>query len=70
MGRRVAPTVNAGRKWKPKQAVQQAQSALKHRDIMDHVQHGGGGLKSGLNLTSSVILFICVFSVNFDPKKQ
>jgi hypothetical protein len=42
--RRVAPTVNAGRKWKPKQAVQQAKSALRHRDIMGHVQHGRGGL--------------------------
>ena len=42
--RRVAPTVNAGRKWKPKQAVQQAQSALSHRCIMGRVQHGRGGL--------------------------
>ena len=38
--RRVAPTVNAGRKWKPKQAVQQAQSALRHRD---KEENGSGG---------------------------
>lgn len=40
----VAPTVKSGRKWKAKQAVQQAQAALRHKDIIGHVHHGRGGL--------------------------
>ncbi|KAK0145224.1 hypothetical protein N1851_015879 [Merluccius polli] len=47
--RKVAPTVKAGRKWNPEQAVKQAQVALRHRDIMGHVQHGRGGL--GLDIS-------------------
>ena len=42
--RGAAPTVKTGRKWKPKEAVQQAQAALRHRDIVGQVQHGRGGL--------------------------
>ena len=42
--RSVAPTVKTGRKWNPKEAVQLAQAALRHRDIIGQVQHGRGGL--------------------------
>ncbi|XDV11573.1 hypothetical protein PO909_000474, partial [Leuciscus waleckii] len=33
-----------GRKWKPSAAVAAAKAALRHRDIVGHVQHGRGGL--------------------------
>lgn len=38
------PTVAAGRKWNPREAVLQAQAALRQRDIVGHIQHGHGGL--------------------------
>lgn len=39
-----APVITAGRKWRPARAVEEAVSALKHADIVGHVQHGRGGL--------------------------
>lgn len=43
-----APTVSAGRKLNPQEAVFQAQAALSHRDTVGQVQHehGGFGLRS------------------------
>lgn len=37
------PLLVTGRKWTPSDAVQQATSALKHSDIVGHVQLGRGG---------------------------
>ena len=39
-----APLLSTGRKWKPSDAVQHAKSALRHNDIVGHVQLGRGGL--------------------------
>ena len=39
-----APTLTAGRKWRPATAVEEATAALRHADIVGHVQHGRGGL--------------------------
>lgn len=33
-----------GRKWRPGKAVQEATAALRHADIVGHVQQGRGGL--------------------------
>ena len=41
--RGAAPTLVTGRKWKPSAAVAVAKTALRHRDIVGHVQHGRGG---------------------------
>ncbi|KAJ8393735.1 hypothetical protein AAFF_G00057880 [Aldrovandia affinis] len=38
-----APPLLTGRKWTPSDAVQQATSALRHKDIVGHVQQGRGG---------------------------
>ena len=48
--RGAAPTLVTGRKWKPSAAVAVAKTALRHRDIVGHVQHGRGGL--GLEATT------------------
>ena len=37
------PTVNTGRKWNPREAVQHAQGALQHRDIIGQIQSGIAG---------------------------
>ncbi len=42
--RGAAPTLATGRKWKPSAAVAVAKAALRHRDIVGHVQHGRSGL--------------------------
>jgi hypothetical protein len=39
-----APTLATGRKWRPGKAVQEATAALRHADIVGHVQQGRGGL--------------------------
>lgn len=39
----VAPPLVTGRKWTPSDAVQQASSALRHKDIVGQVQQGRGG---------------------------
>ncbi|XP_061099664.1 uncharacterized protein LOC133129522 [Conger conger] len=39
-----APTLAAGRKWRPARAVEEATTALRHADIVGHVQQGRGGL--------------------------
>lgn len=39
-----APTLAAGRKWRPAKAVEEATAALRHADIVGHVQQGRGGL--------------------------
>lgn len=41
------PVLRTGAKWTPYTAVQQAKSAIKHRDIIGHVQQGRGGLGLG-----------------------
>lgn len=41
------PTLATGRKWTPATAVQQAKSALLHRDVVGHVQQGRGGFGLG-----------------------
>lgn len=41
---RNAPAVVTGRKWRPARAVEEAVTALKHADIVGHVQQGRGGL--------------------------
>ncbi|KAM3872212.1 putative glutamate receptor [Diretmus argenteus] len=38
-----APPLSTGRKWTPSDAVQHATSALRHNDIVGHVQLGRGG---------------------------
>ncbi|KAK0146192.1 Retrovirus-related Pol polyprotein from type-2 retrotransposable element R2DM [Merluccius polli] len=38
-----APNLATGRKWKPEVAVQEATAALRHADIVGHVQQGRGG---------------------------
>lgn len=38
-----APPLVTGRKWTPSDAVQQASSALRHKDIVGQVQQGRGG---------------------------
>ena len=45
--RAAAPRLTTGRKWNPSEAVQQAKSALKHKDIVGQVQHGRGGFGLG-----------------------
>ena len=40
----LAPNPSKGRKWKPKVAVQEAEAALRHGEIMGNVQIGRGGL--------------------------
>lgn len=42
--RGAAPILATGRKWKPAAAVAVAKTALRHRDIVGHVQNGRGGL--------------------------
>lgn len=42
-----APNLSTGRKWTAKSTVQQAQSALHHRDIVGQAQHGRGGFGLG-----------------------
>ncbi|XP_049901864.1 uncharacterized protein LOC126391274 [Epinephelus moara] len=44
---KTAPTLATGRKWTPAAATHKAKSALKHRDIVGHVQKGRGGLGLG-----------------------
>ncbi|KAL1263729.1 hypothetical protein QQF64_006468 [Cirrhinus molitorella] len=44
--RGAAPTLVTGRKWKPSAAVAVAKAAVRHRDIVGHVQHGRGGFGS------------------------
>ncbi|KAI2651779.1 Armadillo-like helical domain-containing protein 4 [Labeo rohita] len=39
-----APALVAGRKWRQASAVEEAISAIKHVDIVEHVQQGRGGL--------------------------
>lgn len=41
--RNAAPPLSTGRKWAPSNAVQHATSALRHNDIVGHVQLGRGG---------------------------
>ncbi|KAJ8333436.1 hypothetical protein SKAU_G00414440 [Synaphobranchus kaupii] len=45
--RGAAPTLATGKKWKPAAAVAEAKAALRHRDIVGHVQHGRGGFGLG-----------------------
>lgn len=45
--RAAAPTLETGKKWSAKSAVQQAKSAPHHIDIVGQVQHGRGGLGLG-----------------------
>ncbi|KAL7400082.1 hypothetical protein ABVT39_006308 [Epinephelus coioides] len=45
--RGAAPTLATGKKWTPATAVQQAKSALLHRDVVGHVQQGRGGFGLG-----------------------
>lgn len=42
-----APTLSTGRKWSSVVATKQAKSALRHQDIMGHVQLGKKGLGIG-----------------------
>lgn len=42
--RKNAPILATGRKWRPATAVEEAISALRHADIVGHVQQGRGGL--------------------------
>ncbi len=42
-----SPTLATGRKWTPSEASQQAKAALNHRDIVEQVQQGRGGLGLG-----------------------
>ncbi|KAL6469854.1 hypothetical protein MHYP_G00209730 [Metynnis hypsauchen] len=42
-----APALRTGRKWNPKAAVADARAALRHRDIIGHVQQGRGGFGLG-----------------------
>ncbi len=42
-----APTLSTGREWTPAVATQQAQSALRHQDVVGHIQRGRGGLGTG-----------------------
>lgn len=42
-----APTLATGRKWKPGAAEADIKSALRHRDIVGHVQQGRGGFGLG-----------------------
>ncbi len=44
--RAVTPALTTGRKWTPKEAVQQAKSALQHAEIVGRVQQGRSGLGS------------------------
>lgn len=44
-----APALATGRKWRPAKAVEEAIAALKHADIVGHVQQGRGGF--GLTAT-------------------
>ncbi|KAL7871504.1 hypothetical protein SRHO_G00064870 [Serrasalmus rhombeus] len=43
-----APALRTGKKWTPKAAVADARAALRHRDIVGHVQQGGGGFGLGV----------------------
>ncbi|KAJ8347374.1 hypothetical protein SKAU_G00287750 [Synaphobranchus kaupii] len=45
--RGAAPTLATGKKWKPAATVAEAKAALRHRDIVGHVQHGRGGFGLG-----------------------
>ena len=45
--REANPKLRAGRKWVPAEAVKQAKAALRHADIVGHVQHGRRGLGYG-----------------------
>ncbi|CAB1422105.1 unnamed protein product, partial [Pleuronectes platessa] len=45
--KRKRPNSAAGMKWKPKVATQQADAALKHADVVGHVQQGRGVLGRG-----------------------
>ncbi|KAL3999364.1 acyl-CoA thioesteraes 11 [Sarotherodon galilaeus] len=45
--RGTAPTLATGRKWTPATSVLQAKSALRHRDVVGHVQQGRGGFGLG-----------------------
>ncbi|KAM4567620.1 uncharacterized protein V3H82_011871 [Fundulus diaphanus] len=42
-----APVLATGRKWTPLAATEQAKAALRHRDIVGHVQEGWSGLGLG-----------------------
>ena len=39
---KAVPRLQTGRKWTSSKAVQQATSALRHRDIVGNIQHGRG----------------------------
>ncbi|KAL7834883.1 hypothetical protein SRHO_G00291360 [Serrasalmus rhombeus] len=43
-----APALRTGKKWTPKAAVADARAALRHRDIVGHVQKGRGGFGLGV----------------------
>lgn len=49
-----APPLSTGRKWTPSNAVQHATSALRHNDIVGHVQLGRGGF--GLAATTTTFI--------------
>jgi len=46
--RATEPTVATRRKWNAAIAVEEAIAVLRHRDIVDNVQHGRGGLGLGI----------------------
>lgn len=46
--RGAAPTLKTGRKWKPEAAVAEAKAALRHRDVVGHVNQGRGGFGLGI----------------------
>ena len=45
--RALGPSLTTGRRWRPKDATQQAKAALEHADIVGHVQQERGGLGVG-----------------------
>ena len=52
----LVPNPTRGRKWNPRRAVQEAEAALRHTDIVGNVQQGRGGLglRSGTRRSSEV----------------
>lgn len=47
-----ASTLTTGRKWKPATAVAEARYALRHWDVVRHIQYGRGGLGLGATTPS------------------